>query len=203
VQDAYNNPEDFEKPECFDWITCADLRQMPLSITELEIYHGCLGRRENNNGHRRAFFYFRKDEEYISKVDPDMRWLFEFEHITEEEARARNLSDAVKKQYTISKDAARIRHTRQYVDNQIHQRSLDPAGPALVRHYAPSDATTRVTGEMGNGKKFGVGYVTVPQALEQQIFLDLFEAVKRRRRSLSPSKTSYPACVSRSRSSAS
>ena len=179
VQDAYNNPEDFEKPERFDWITCADLRQMPLSITELEIYHGCLGRRENNNGHRRAFFYFRKDEEYISKVDPDMRWLFEFEHITEEEAHARNLSDAVKKQYTISKDAARIRHTRQHVDNQIHQRSLDPVGPALVRHYAPSDATTRVTGEMGNGKKFGVGYVTVPQALEQQIFLDLFEAVTR------------------------
>jgi len=179
VQDAYNKPEDFENPERFDWITRLDHREMKLSITELEIYHGCLGRRENNNSHKRAFFYFRKDEEFISKVDPDMRWLFEFEHITDEEARLRHLSDAVKKQYTISKDATCIRESYERIDIEIHKQALDPAGHLLVHTYAPSDASTRVTGEMGNGKKFGVGYVTVPQALEQQIFLDLLEAMTR------------------------
>ena len=150
---------------------------MKLSITELEIFHGLLGRNEDNNGHKRAFFYFRNDEDYISKVDWDMRWLFDFEHITEKEACERNLSDAVKRQYAISDDAVLIRKHYQHVDNEIHKRAGEASGPALVRHYAPSDATTRITGERPDGRKFGVGYVTVPQLLEQQIYLDLFEAI--------------------------
>ena len=147
MQDKCNEPIDFEKPERFTWISHSSLCKMKLSITELEIYHGCLGREEPNNGHKRAFFYFRKDEEYISKVDPDMRWLFMFEHMSEDEARELNLSDAVKKQYTITEDAARIRKDYKHVDSEIHRRSLDKLGPVVVRDYSPSDATTRVTGE--------------------------------------------------------
>ena len=38
-------------------------------------------------------------------------------------------------------------------------------------------ATTRITGQMDGGKKFGVGHVTGLQDLERQIFVDLFQAI--------------------------
>ena len=138
---------------------------------------GLLGRDEANQGHKRVFFYFRDDSEFLPKVGEDMRWVFDFEHITEEEARQRELSDQVKLQYSISSEAVGSRRDYDEVNRSIHERAREPAGPTVVRSYTPSSAVTRVTGRMGSGKRFGVGHVQGLQALEQQLFLDLFGAL--------------------------
>ena len=138
--DKVNSPEDFEKPERFKWIDDENLRvhDKHLSITELEIYDGLLGRSEDNNGHKRAFIYFRDDREFIREVSEDMRWIFDFEHVSEEELKAREIADSVRSQYVITPAAALRRRDYDKVDNLIMERAHDPSGPALVRTYTPT-----------------------------------------------------------------
>ena len=181
VMDAVNKPKVFEKPERFAWIEDTNLgvHEKKLSITELEIYHALLGRREDNQDFKRAFVYFRDDQEFINKVDAGMRWIFDFDHISEEDVQTRKIADSVKVQYAITPEAALRRRDYDQVDKLIRKRASDTSGPVLVRTYTPTSATTRITGQMpgANGKKFGVGHVIGLQDLERQIYIDLFEAI--------------------------
>ena len=52
VQDSMSMSHDFEHPERFHWIDNKELRKKKLSITELEIYQGLLGRTEDHRGHK-------------------------------------------------------------------------------------------------------------------------------------------------------
>ena len=138
--DKVNTPQDFEKPERFAWIQDGNLgvHAKKLSITELEIYDDLLGRGEDNQGHKRAFVYFRDDQEFINEVDPDMRWIFDFEHISEEDVKMRGLTDSVKVQYVITPEATLRRRDYDNVNDLIRKRANDPSGPALVRTYTPT-----------------------------------------------------------------
>jgi hypothetical protein len=138
--DTVNKPEAFEKPERFAWIEDEDLgvHDKKLSITELEIYHGLLGRREDNQDCKRVFVYFRDDQEFITEVDHDMRWIFEFEHISEEDVQTRGIADSVKVQYAVTPEAPLRRRDYDEVDKLIRKRAGDASSPALVRTYTPT-----------------------------------------------------------------
>ena len=140
VMDQINKPEDFEEPERFKWIQDERLRMhdRKLSITELEIYDGLLGRSEDNGGHKRAFVYFREDQDFITQVDAGRRWIFDFEHISQEEVRNQGIPDAVKIQYEISPEASLRRRDYDEVNRLIKQRASDSSGPVLVRTYTPT-----------------------------------------------------------------
>ena len=179
VMDEVNEPKDFEKPERFGWIENEGLgvREKKLSITELEIYHGILGRSEDDHGCKRAFVYFRDDHEFIGKVDRDMQWIFDFEHISQEDVQKRGIANSVKVQYEITPDAPQRRRDYDNVDKLIQERANNTSGPVLARKYTPTSVSeTRITGR-ANGKRFGVGYVAGLQELERQIFVDLYEAI--------------------------
>ena len=137
--ETINTPEQYEKPERFAWIQDKDLgvKDKKLSITELEIYDGLLGRSEDNQGAKRAFFYFRDDHEFMQDVEPHMRWIFDFEHISEEDVVARGLGDSLKPQYVITPEADLRKRDYDNVDDLIRKRASDPSGPALVRTYTP------------------------------------------------------------------
>ena len=116
--DKVNTPESFERPERFKWIDDETLRvqDKKLSITELEIFHGLLGRREDNQDCKRVFVYFRDDQEFIAEVNRDMRWIFDFEHISEEDVQTRHMTNS--KLFTIrsrhlARDARRGTEMRQ------------------------------------------------------------------------------------------
>ena len=140
VMDAINKPDAFEKPGRFRWIEDEDLgvRDKKLSITELELYHGLLGRSEDNHGHTRSFVYFREDGEFMKEVDDDMHWIFDFEHISAEDVEDQGLPDSVKIQYQITPEAALRRKDYHEVNRLIKQRANDSSGVALVRKYTPN-----------------------------------------------------------------
>lgn len=46
-----------------------------------------------------------------------------------------------------------------------------------VNGFNDMHALSLRAGDRPDGKKFGVGYVTVPKSLEQQIYVDLFQAM--------------------------
>jgi hypothetical protein len=157
VQDQVDAADQFEQPSRFGWLD--EVRKMKLSITELEIFHGLLGRQEPNHGHVRSFVYFRSDDEFIEQIDADRRWLFECEH----KASPEGIPENVVKQYSIRVDAAQIKVDFDALNEAIRARAKGPDSPVKVYNYHPTAAETRITGDRGDGKRFGIGRVEVPK----------------------------------------
>ena len=74
----------------------------------------------------------------MKEVEDDMRWIFDFEHISEEDVEDQGLPDSVKIQYQITPEAALRRKDYHEVNRLIKQRANDSSGVALVRKYTPS-----------------------------------------------------------------
>jgi hypothetical protein len=158
----------------------SELQAKHMSITEMEIFHGLIGRMEKNFGHQRAFVYFRQDAEFMGKVDPDKRWLFEFEYVTEEERKAKEVAQEAPEQFTVRADAADVQKGYRYVDSCIRDLAARPGSVVKVCDYTPTSVNrklTRITGMRADGKRFGVGYVNVPDSFGDRIFVDLFHAI--------------------------
>jgi hypothetical protein len=174
VQEAIDPPTRFNCPERFNWVGTVAERQ--LSITELEIFHGILGRDENTNGCVTGFVYFRDDTEFMPKCPDDLKWIFDFEQVTEQQS----LRKSSPEQYSVTEAAPKIKSDFDWVNKSLQTHASRPGSGLKAHTYTPSSINyklTRITKDRGHGRKHGTGYIEVPELLGNQIYVDLFSSI--------------------------
>eukprot|EP00052_Salpingoeca_macrocollata_P020307 m.170390 g.170390 ORF g.170390 m.170390 type:complete len:1854 (-) comp21223_c1_seq1:109-5670(-) len=158
VQDKYDPPESYVHPEYFGWLrqVCTNA---PVSITSLEVYHavlGCTRDQESVANGPHALILYRKPE-FKQKVPQGMRWLFDFEYLTENA----KVDAAVEHQYTRTDEYQNYKTDLDAMNAQLRE-SPDVA---IFKEYAPTfgqagdGSKVEKTGQLPSGKMFGVGYV--------------------------------------------
>eukprot|EP00052_Salpingoeca_macrocollata_P003868 m.38159 g.38159 ORF g.38159 m.38159 type:complete len:337 (-) comp13732_c0_seq1:420-1430(-) len=172
VQEKFNPPSDFTHPDRFGWMDAA-LSAHPhgLSITSLEVWHALLGR-QSTDQQPHAFFAFRNPTTFMSKVDPDWQWVFDFEYRLPTDA----IPDTVASQYQRNDKCNLYRRDLDLITEQIKQ-SADK-GQSVWFEYDPAETPiVKETGRLPNGKRFGTGTVQGLDFFAQQVFSMLFTAI--------------------------
>jgi hypothetical protein len=177
TQDKYDTPADFEEPRLFSWLPYLATREQ-VSITSMEVYHATVGchRRMQEQPGPHSFFLFR-DPAFKKDVPDGMKWVFDFEYL-EPDAQ---VDDSVKFQYTRTDKSSNYFNDLAELNNQLHAAESNDV--CICATYTPTfgvpgdGSLVEKTGQLPNGKMFGVGYVgglssfgkTVYDLLYQQI----------------------------------